>query len=153
MHTTTDADEFARYLKMMNERAHAQAHGSCFLIFETQAPGTPGKNRYVQFSFERRCFCLDMPRETLRRSEAQRILRERSGFFYLRDRPRFTLRGEEVGDTDPFRKVFIYGEERIAAQDTAYIFFQVFRLPSDSPLYVSAASFSGPQQWELGEPI
>ena len=115
--------------------------------------GEDGGNRYVQFSFEEKFFCLDMPRETLYRAEAEEILRDRRGFFYLRDQPQFTLYGEDVEGHDPFRKVYVYGDERSAAEDTAYVFFKVWKFPIDSPFYVTAASFSGKKQWERGTPI
>lgn len=40
------------------------------------------QNRFIQFSFERNWFCLDMPMQTLYRPEAEQILRSRQGFFY-----------------------------------------------------------------------
>ena len=76
----------------------------------------------------------------------------RTGFFYLRDREQFTLHGEPEG-YDPFRKVYIYGDEESAAEDTAFVFFQVWSLPVDSRLYVSAASFSGEHEWERGTAV
>jgi hypothetical protein len=171
MHTTTNAErradqfaryaQFNRYLCLMRDRAHNEARRSCFVIFEEHSPDTRGKgrhgneiwNRFVQFSFEADRFCLDLPRDTLRPAEAQQILRERPGFFYLRDRPQFTLRGEDVKGHDPFRKMYRYGDEPDAAQDTAYLFFTLWRLPIDARLYVSAAPFAGPKQWEYGTPI
>ena len=63
------------------------------------------QDRFIQFSIERDWFCLDLPLQTLFRNEAEQILRSRKGFFYLRDRPEFTLKGEDVDGYDPFRKV------------------------------------------------
>jgi hypothetical protein len=40
-----------------------------------------------------------------------------------------------------------------AAEDTAYVFFKVWKFPVDSPFYVTAAAFSGKKQWERGTPI
>jgi hypothetical protein len=71
--------------------------------------GDDSQARFVQFSFERSWFCMDMPLQTLYRAEAEYILRSRRGFFYLRDRPQFTLQGEDVEDYDPFRKFFFTG--------------------------------------------
>jgi len=111
------------------------------------------QNRFVQFSFERNWFCLDMPMETLFRPEAEQILRERTGFFYLRDRTEFTLYKEDVEGYDPFRKVYVYGDERSAAEDMAYIFFLVWKFPVDSRFYVTSAAFSGRHKWEKSYPI
>jgi len=109
--------------------------------------------RFVQFSFERNWFCLDMPLETLFRPEAEQILRDRMGFFYLRDRKEFTLYKEDVEGHDPFRKVYIYGDERSAAEDMAFVFFTVWKFPVDSRFYVTSASFEGEHEWEKGYPI
>ena len=128
-------EQFAHYLKPMHDRAHEEAHGPCFIIFEERRPGggsgneelseekklalelvgqaftdagiggagtldesvlidlpdegwrqDDSQNRFIQFSFERDWFCTDMPLDTLYRPEAEEILRNRQGFFYLRDR-------------------------------------------------------------------
>jgi hypothetical protein len=111
------------------------------------------RNRYIQFAIGNKWFCMDMPLETLRRAEAEEILRYRNGFFYLRDRTQFTLHQEDVEGHDPFRKVYVYGDEDSAAEDMAFIFFQVWKFPVDSRFYVTAASFSGKHEWEKGFPI
>ncbi len=111
------------------------------------------KNRFIQFSIEHDWFCVDLPRQTLYRPEAERVLGNRRGFFYLRDRPEFTLYGEDVEKYDPFRKVYVYGDEKSAAEDMAYILFDLWRFPVDSRFYVTAASFNGEHEWEQGVAI
>jgi len=112
------------------------------------------QKRFIQFSFERNWFCLDMPLQTLHRHEAELILRLRHGFFYLRDRPEFALKGEDVDGYDPFRKIYLYGDKTSAAEDMAFIFLQVWKFPVDWRLYVKAAAFGDKQtNWEWGEPI
>jgi hypothetical protein len=192
-------EQFAHYLKLMHDRAHCEASGSCFIIFEERPPGnasgnkelsekkelavqlvlhtsvetecigdTPfeelvtfdlpaegwrqddSENRFIQFSFERKWFCLDMPRSTLYRPEAEQILQRRDGFFYLQDRPQFTLYKEDTEGHDPFRKVYVYGDEDSAAKDMAYVFFQVWKFPVDSRFYVTAAAFAKRHAWEKG---
>lgn len=110
-------------------------------------------NRFIQFSFENKWFCIDMPIQTLFRAEAEEILRYRQGFFDLADRKQFTLYGEDVDGFDPFRKVYIYGDEQSAAEDMAFIFFQVWKFPVDSRLYVTSSAFAGEHRWEQGVPI
>lgn len=194
--------QFAGYLKAMHHRAHVEAHGACFIIFNEQ-PSEPDfgarqltevaqpvrdlvipdsdcagsesrgvtdgdvgidlpddgwrddntRGRFIQFSIERNWFCLDMPRQTLFRAEAEQILRHRRGFFYLRDRPEFTLTGEDVDGYDPFRKIFIYGDEDSAAEDLAFIFFQVWKFPVDWRFYVTAGAFGHRTDWERGTPV
>ena len=86
--------------------------------FELPAQGwkeDDSQKRFIQFAFGKNWFCLDMPRQTLYRAEAEQILRSRNGFFYLRDRPEFTLKDEDVDGYDPFRKIYVYGDEDSAA--------------------------------------
>lgn len=112
-----------------------------------------GQSRIVQFSFEEKWFCLDMPCCSLFKPEAEKILRERSGFFYLRDLPQFTLYGEDVEGHDPFRKIYLYGDERSAAEDTAYIFFDVWKFPVDWQFYVTADAFGNGPRFEQNFPL
>lgn len=110
--------------------------------------------RFIQFSIEENWFCMDMPLQTLYRAEAEQILRSRKGFFYLRDRVQFTLKEEDVDGYDPFRKVYVYGDEDSAAEDMAFIFFQVWRFPVDWRFFVKAAAFGDKKtDWEWGTPI
>lgn len=109
--------------------------------------------RFIQFSIENKWFCMDLPRQALDRAEAGEILRYRKGFFYLADRAEFTLHEEAVEGYEPFRKVYVYGDENSAAEDMAFIFFQVWKFPVDSRFYVTAASFDGKHHWERGVPI
>ena len=112
------------------------------------------QSRFIQFSFEEKWFCIDMPIQTLFPHEAEQILRSRKGFFYLRDRPEFTLYGEDVEGYDPFRKIYLYGDEQSAAEDTAFIFFQVWKFPVDWKFFVKAAAFGDKKtDWEWGTPM
>ncbi len=112
------------------------------------------QSRFIQFSIEEKWFCMDMPLQTLFRAEAEIILRSRKGFFYLSDRPEFTLYEEDVEGYDPFRKIYLYGDEVSAAEDMAFIFFQVWQFPVDSRFYVVANAFGGKTtHWEEGTPI
>ena len=185
-------DQFAFQLRQMDHRAHDEAKGSCFIIFEERKrPGCAtssqsarallaasvgrgatddhdavlegisddawrqddSMNRFVQFSIEKNWFCMDLPLQTLFKPEASRILRDRSGFFYLRDHPEFTLKAEDVDGYDPFRKVYLYGDEKSAAEDMAYIFFSVWNFPPDSQLYVTASAFGDGPSFEDHEPL
>lgn len=111
------------------------------------------RNRFIQFAFENNWFCVDMPLQTLYRPEAEEILRYRQGFFDLADRPQFTLHGEDVEGFDPFRKIYLYGDEQSAAEDMAFIWFQVWKFPVDARLFVTSAAFGGDHQWEQQVPI
>ena len=107
----------------------------------------------MQFSFEDRYFLIDMPLQTRSREEAGEMLRQRSGFFRMADNKHFAISEDTVRKYDPFNKMYMYGDEVPAAEDMAFIFFQVWKFPVDSRLYVSSASFKGNHKWEQGVPI
>ncbi len=111
------------------------------------------QSRFVQFCFEQKWFCLDLPLQTLYQAEAAKILRDRLGFFYLRNRPEYTLYEEDVDGYDPFRKIYLYGDEPDSATDMASIFFSVWQFPVDSRLYVNSAAFGKDFTWERDMPI
>jgi hypothetical protein len=46
-----------------------------------------------------------------------------------------------------------YGDERSAAENMAFVWFDVWRFPVDSRLYVTAAAFAEQTDWEQGFPI
>ncbi len=54
---------------------------------------------------------------------------------------------------EPLQKVYLYRDEESAAEDMAFIVFQVWNFPIDSPLYVTAATFSGKHRFERGSRI
>jgi len=107
--------------------------------------------RFIQFSFEKDCFHLDIPCNVLARGEAEQIRGERHGFFYLAEGPEFTLHKEDVEGHNPFRAVYFYGDEQAAAEGTVYILFRVWELPLSCPVTISAAAFSGKYHWERDE--
>ena len=111
--------------------------------------------RFIQFAFQKDYFYLDLPRQTLSFDEALEVLWHREGFFYLRDRPQFAMSGEagEIEGFDPFRRVYLYGDEGQAAEDAAFLFFRVWGLTLDSPLYVRSWSVDGKHKWERGTPL
>jgi hypothetical protein len=54
---------------------------------------------------------------------------------------------------NPLQKVYLYRDEESAAEDMAFILFQVWNFPVDSPLYVKAASFNTAHRFERGKRI
>ena len=53
---------------------------------------------------------------------------------------------------DPVGKKYIYGDEREAAEDAAYIFYNVWGLAPETELLVTASAFGG-LAWEKGAPL
>ena len=114
----------------------------------------PGPSRFIQFCFRRRWFAMDLPRPTLFTAEAERLIRERDGFFREAERSDAGLSSiEQIMRFDPVFKKYVYGDEDTAAEDAAYIFFDLWRFPVDSRLYVTAAAFRGKKRWERNVPI
>jgi hypothetical protein len=115
--------------------------------------GDDSSCRFIQFSFNPRYFDLDIPNTTLFRAEAEIILRRRSGFFYVKDDRRFEHPKENVDRFNPLRKIFVPGDERSAAEEMAFVFFNVWKFPVDWRFYVTAAAFHEKTDWEKGFPI
>ncbi len=110
-------------------------------------------HRFIQLSFNPRFFDIDMPNTTLYRAEAEEILRRRPGFFYVKDRPSFMYPSEEVPTFNPVRKAYVYGDDQMAAEDMAFVWFQVWKFPVDWRFYVSAAAFHESTNWERDWPL
>lgn len=119
--------------------------------------GDLGARRFVQFAFLPKYFMMDLPRNTLTRDEAFRLVRSRSGFFYLRDNPAMAdspTSSRQIRTYDPFCKAYLERDERRAAEDMAFVFFLLWHFPLDSKLYLTA--FSGHRtgvQFEKGFPV
>ena len=109
--------------------------------------------RFIQFIFNPRYFDVDIPNTTLYRPEAEKILLRRLGFFYVKDRPAFTHPKENVVRFNPVRKAYLYGDERIASEDMAFVWFQVWRFPVDWRFFVTAAAFHESTNWEREWPL
>lgn len=105
--------------------------------------GDDSQLRFLQFAFERKSFFIDIPKSTLFPAEAQKILRDRNGFFFLADRPQQLKGGTRF---NPLCKVYINGDEQCAAEDAAFILFDVWNFPIDSRFHVSGFSNAG---WKL----
>jgi hypothetical protein len=112
--------------------------------------------RYCQFAFQRDCFCMDLPNNTVFYHEANLILQQRGGFYYALSRPDLPWVRDNWKDTvewNPLQKIYIYRDEESAAEDMTFIWFDVWRFPLDARLYVYAASFATGRRFEWGVPI
>ena len=128
------------------------------VVVDLPAEGWRGHDwqlRFMQFRFNERSFDLDIPNTTLCRAEAEVVLRRRSGFFPAVER----LDLEHPTNRDitkrfsPLRKMYVNGDESSAAEDTAFVWFSVWRFPVDWTFFVTAAAFHGPAAWEQGVPL
>ncbi len=107
--------------------------------------------RYVQFGFEEDRFLMDPPLGTLFVDEAEEIIAGRSGFSWARRNGNPAVSEKDIEDFDPLQKFYRYGDEGTTAEDAAFIFFEVWGIPENSRLYVSASSCHTPHSWERGE--
>lgn len=105
--------------------------------------------KFVQFSFQKNVFAVDLPNTTICPSEVHRLFRDRSGFMREADlKGRFLSCRRHVEHFDPVCKAYIYGDTQEAAEDVAFIFFDLWRFPIDSVLFAKASVFDGPCCWE-----
>lgn len=124
---------------------------------ETAPPGErPGRNRFVQFLMPagHPWFMMDLPSCTLDPIEGEILLRERTRFFRAKDRPALAYSQKTVKEHDPVCRQYLVGDEEDAADDIAFVLFDLYSLPVTTPLYLTAASFEGCSCWfERGEAL
>ena len=93
--------------------------------------------RWAQVGFHGNWFYLELMDTVLSPGEAERLIRERAGFFFLRDR----LDGHSAFDADaaaklvrdfnPVHKCYRAGDRAELASDLAFLWFNVWRVPLD----------------------
>jgi len=106
--------------------------------------------RYYQFCFRRDCCVADLPNNTAFPNEVKQIVRHRGGFFRARNcRDLSWIRAtwNDILEWDPLEKIYIYRDEESAAEDMAYVWFNVWNYPVDTRLYVKMASFETNHKW------
>jgi hypothetical protein len=92
-------------------------------------------------------FYLDLPDSSATPEEARRAVADRVGFGYALENPQKRL-GER--QFDPVQRQYQYHQMREAAEDTAYIFFDLWQLPLGAWIKVEAAVFGTRRRWERG---
>jgi hypothetical protein len=144
--------QFEHYLGLMEFRARRLVKADCFVIFSRRVPArlhgaVSAQERFVQFAFHADDFYMDLPDSTLTHAEANRAVVERPGFrFYLGETSRKPADYER--QFDPIQRAYSYSEQRLAAEDTAYLFFDLWGLPLDTWIKVQAQAFENGRQWE-----
>jgi hypothetical protein len=143
--------QFEHYLGLMEHRTLRLVKADCFLVFSVPAARAIRTHisyqdtRICQFAFQQTGFNLDMPDTVLTACEARRAVAERPGFAFALDRPHRQPRDLEF---DPVQRLYQYSELRVAAEDVAYVFFDLWSTPLDAWIKVEAATFEGPRRWE-----
>ena len=108
----------------------------------------------VQFCFEKKWFAIDVPSTNLCPEDAEKIVAERRGFYREAERSDAGV-STDVNDLvrfDPVGKKYIYGDEREAAEDAAYVLYDVWGLAPAATLLVTPSAFDGPS-WEDRTPL
>jgi hypothetical protein len=146
--------QFQHYLDLMEHRTLRLEKADCFVIFFRRLPAefrrrVSAGERFVQFAFFADEFHLDLPDTTLTPEEANRAVAERPGLRFVLGDP-----SREPADLerkfDPIQRTYRYGEQRAAAEDTAYVFFDLWGLSLDAWIKVKAKAFESGRQWERG---
>ncbi len=94
-------------------------------------------SRFAQMAFHGDWFYLELPNMTLSPAGGLRLIQERPGFFYLRDRPNSPSSfGADhctrlVQELNPVHKCYRAGDETVAATDLAYVWFTLWKVPVD----------------------
>lgn len=112
--------------------------------------------RYIQFAFTRDCFYLELPNNTVFPEEAELILQQRLGFYYAKNRRDLRWvrsNWKDMVKWEPLQKVYLYRDEESAAEDMAFILFDVWKFPVDWRWYIKAASFHTEHRFEQGKPL
>ena len=105
--------------------------------------------RYAQIGFHGDWFYLELPNAILFPAEAQRLIQERPGFFYLQDRPdspsAFSADSwtKLVRDWNPVQKCYRAGDKMGAATDLAYVWFTLWKVPVEWLFQVKMSYFAG----------
>jgi hypothetical protein len=112
--------------------------------------------RYIQFAFMRDCFYLELPNNTVFPEETEIILQQRRGFYYAKSRRDLRWvrsNWQDIVKWEPLQKVYLYRDEDSAAEDMAFILFEVWKFPVDWCWYIKASSFHTEHRFEQGKPL
>jgi len=145
--------QFEHYLGLMEHRAVTLQKSDCFVIFSVPIARQIRRrvggatSRCVQYAFLEGGFYLDLPDSTLLPEEAKRIVAERTGFGFALNNP---LKRDGERKFDPLQRQYRYSEQRTAAEDAAYVMFDVWQTPLDAWVKVHAAAFETQRRWERG---
>lgn len=99
--------------------------------------------RFAQLWFSKDWFFMELPSTILAEPEADRILRERTGFRFLGTGAPLHNTEATVHAFNPFTKFYLHGDEQLASEELAYVWFDVWGLPLESGLLATACTQHG----------
>jgi hypothetical protein len=91
-------------------------------------------SRFVQFWFSGESFRIDLPNTVLTKAETAIIMRDRPAFFFANTHSKTDGRKAAVSRFNPLCREYTGGEEKTAADDMAFILFDIWKLPLDMRL-------------------
>jgi len=112
--------------------------------------------RFIQFAFLQDRFYLELPKSTLAAAEAQRLLTERHGFYWARKHRDYwwvNADWEAMLKWDPLHKLYLYRDEDSAAEDMAFVLYDVWKFPLDQPWYIRAGCFETAESFDTGKSL
>ena len=142
--------QFEHYLGLMEHRTLRLVKSDCFLVFSVPAPREvrprigDSKTRIVQFAFMASGFYLDLPDTSITPEEAKAAA-QRPGFGFALNNLQKRL-GER--QFDPVQRRYGYADQRAAAEDAAFVFFDLWHTPLDAWIKVTASAFEVSRRWE-----
>jgi len=119
-------------------------------------PGGSEPPRFLQFAFLQDRFYLELPKSTLAAAEAQRLLTERHGFYWAREHCDYwwvNADWEAMLKWDPLQKLYLYRDEDSAAEDMAFVLYDVWKFPLDQPWYINAGCFETAESFDTGKSL
>ena len=125
--------EFTRHLKLMARRAKK---GDCFIVFEVKGKrrsvGHPGSISSILVWPE--IIPCRSSENHVRRGEAKSLVASRPGFYFRNTRRVPKDQADYVKKFNPVFRQYKYGvgDEGLAAEDMAYILFDLWKLPVDN---------------------
>lgn len=144
---------FESYLRQMVRFRAAERRMNCVICFLAKEPNAPGElppagpvgptrpivihppeqiaqiDRFVQFKFTTGLFVMDLPNSTMLPAEAQRLLECRPGFYRVRERHGELAKNDR--DFDPVQRDYANADTRAAAEDMAFVLFDLWCFPLD----------------------
>ena len=106
----------------------------------------------VQLCFHEDWFAIDIPNTSIAPGEAEQLLAVRQGFYREAEKPDANVSDvDQIVQFDPVGRRYAYGQEDEAAEDAAWVFFDLWGLDPGQPIYVSASAFKTEHRWERGE--
>jgi hypothetical protein len=133
--------------RLTRQRSRSVASASPASAAFQDEPAVEGRSmeRFVQFAFMKQTFYLDLPRTTLQAAEADSLLLRRHGYFRVRDRrwwfQTFAEWSEVVRQWNPVEKEYLNKDARSAADELAFLFYDLWRIPFETRLYWQAFAF------------